>query len=815
MTKIRGILIAGILILTAFVLSGCGSIAIEAFAKTDLVNIMTDRINANKEIASRLHNSGLISEEERDSIIKSIDSQMGAYLDGSVTTNSKLQQRLFDAIVDWNAPNWVSSKTENGVEKNSYGYTEEEWFNDVVTSYIAYTKGVSDKVDIRLLKGKNSNIVPISIIDGKTGDDINKRLAYKVYVLKPFAKTTSDTTISSQTSLDELISLVRQATIDRKKINNNDLDRFFMPAKNEKGEHVTLLDISKWENQVVADSRGSSLVSNTKYGYDSSGKLEVVEEGNKVTKGVSVKNTGFNTTGNGKTPGNDMIVTGANGRVNMMSIRFHEFNEVAVNNIIETLGMNPDQYLFTTSGSDNRVYIMEYPIHYVSEIKNKDGDSTKFECKFAPSDIGINLMTGKLIKYGLAWGDPSAPGVYFEDSDPYLSVAGSRGPSEEGKSAFVIEGETPDDALIEIGGNKDKVKTGRIVLRDYLEATYAPGVVSGEDLVVFGRKLRLLEFEGNKSDVVAKYYDKEGNPLDIGKGLYIYDFADLEALAVEDEPEIRYLGREGEATGQVTNPVSGDNALGSGLGTSLRKVENLKQVVSDSIYPTDKFPGPLIGTIDYGEHSKPLFYAMVVKRNLFDTALFSGWINAEDTDENSLHWWIRWLADPARNYSYTINTTTLEEFLAGNYSFELRESGIIILDLETINKIQKEYEQQDRENTSKWFRTTFVVIGWAIICYAFVLLIAWAVDTNVDLGLNILEKMTLGHWVAIKHPEELPYADLGERKYIGFQELLLKTLGMAVVGVLLILVNVVDVVVGLVDIFGDIAKMIGRLISGV
>ena len=94
------------------------------------------------------------------------------------------------------------------------------------------------------------------------------------------------------------------------------------------------------------------------------------------------------------------------------------------------------------------------------------------------------------------------------------------------------------------------------------------------------------------------------------------------------------------------------------------------------------------------------------------------------------------------------------------------------------------------------------------------MLLSWAVDTNVDLGFNILEKITFGHWVAIKDGDDLYIPDSDERKYVTLQVLVIKTLGIMVVGVLLIFVNIIDIVIALMRLFGGIAKYIEKIISG-
>ena len=841
MTKSRNRQFITLIACTFVMLSlvGCGDAKVNAFLNTNITTAMGSRVKANKDLANELHTSGLLSDSDLLTVDSNIDSQMAVYMSANLSTDSNLRNILLASVVDWGAPGWQDFSPITG-DVDGIGYKSEDWDSSIVTRYIANnwsaaTSGADVKVP--LFNGKDTTITPISIIDSQTGELVNERFGYTVYVLKPFGSTgtTSTTsTVSPPKSLDEVLAMVSTATADKTKVDDSVLDQLFTKAVDSSGNDVTLLNLSDRNNQVVADSTGSPFVTDSAYRYNkTTGKLEQTTVGNKVTKQVGVYNEAIDPIEVNKVaePGNDMLIWDKSNKIPLISVRFHEFNKSAVDNITKTLGLSPDQYLFTNYNGENRVYIMEYPVNYVTGIHNKSGDLTQYECAFAQSDMGINLRTGKLIKYGSAWGTPTDPGQYFEDSDPYLPVKGAPNAQSEGQSAFVIEGETPSDSLLKVGENQTPVKTGRIILRDYLEATYAPKVVDNENVVAFGRKLRMLEFSGSKTDVIAKYYDKAGLVLPNSASLMIDDFADFPSIITSD-PTVEYVGRIGEAITPPTTPtttatptplpngVAGPPApapvtVNPAIQASLAKIETIKTSVVDSIAPTTEFPGLNMDQVDRGASTKPLFYAMMIRKNMFDSALFSSWINNTDATQNSLDWWIAWLANTNRNYSYKINKTTLETYLTGNYTFQLQQDGILILDLNTINKIQTEYTAQAKDDNMKWFRTTFVILGYIVLCYAFVILMAWSTDTTVDLGLDLLGKVSFGHWVAIKDDSEIPYTDLSDIKFVTFKSLLFKSLGIGTVGILLILVNVVDVVVYLIDMFGGIAQIIGKIITGI
>ena len=135
--------------------------------------------------------------------------------------------------------------------------------------------------------------------------------------------------------------------------------------------------------------------------------------------------------------------------------------------------------------------------------------------------------------------------------------------------------------------------------------------------------------------------------------------------------------------------------------------------------------------------------------------------------------------------------------------------------LETIAKIQQEYTEEHQQGVATGMRTLFMVFGYILIAYAIILMIAWNVDVNVDLGFRILEKASFGRWVAVKSYEEMPYMNMEDTKFINFGGLLASCVGIIVTGILLITVNIVDLVLMLIQLFGGVAEYITRILTGV
>ena len=248
----------------------------------------------------------------------------------------------------------------------------------------------------------------------------------------------------------------------------------------------------------------------------------------------------------------------------------------------------------------------------------------------------------------------------------------------------------------------------------------------------------------------------------------------------------------------------------------------------DHIDCTAEFPGTPLNTLDldvspvdssgnpihtvYADYAsdRPLFYAMVVARGLGENGLVS--YITSDADKASTSWWNKWLED--HGFSYRIDSDATLEFLKDNYAFELNEAGIVVIDLETVSKIQQEFKEQEKLDTSHTIRTWFKIIGFVLVGYATLMMLTWALDTNVDMGINSLEKITFGKYVAVADDKEIPQTGDLKVHYVGFQGICVAAFVIASVGILLVLVDIVSIVLALIHSIGRLASYISTLISG-
>ena len=795
----------------AFMLTGCSG-RLQTFVETDLRDMITNRIVANQNLAQQLYNAGLMTELEYQTIMNALKDKEVELLKANEGDKSA-QKPMFSAIASFRTVPWVYSyTTEDGDQVNAEGYTESDWDDYIASNAIDnYFGSIPGSEYMNAIKGSGS-VVPVSIIDEDTGVDINKRFGFPIYVLKTAQNLGGETT---EMPLDEISEMINKAITDPNNIDLAILDKYFTPALDEKGNKVTLLDTTKRENKIVVTSDGAS----TNYvNHPDSEKHP-----NKVLKSQR-SNTTFAGSKYTNKPGKDMIVRQEGYEI--FSVRFTEFNQDAIDKVIKTLGLTDGKYLVTADGAGGRVYLLEYPAHYVESFE-EDGDN--FKANFKQSNLGVNLKTGDFVKYSGAWDEAqdgkSTSGVTTLKEDPYLTLRGAANNVDVAHASFSLYG----DSEFKLGEKNVNVKSGRLILRDYLEATYAPGVVTDENVVLFGRKIRIENFSGTKDKVIANFYNQLGQKIDTGGSIYINDFADIKYLT-SGSPEVRFIKGLQEADMNRVGSSEDSSGIGDATGIvgedseetpsteeliqdAIKKIDELPMSNTDKIDVSIGFPSKDLGRIDNHESETPYMYAMAVKKSMFDTGLFSGWIYNTDSEGSSLTWWNDWLRE--HQYSYKIDKTILEEYLNGSYAYELGQQGILVLDLETISKIQEEYKEQDTINQNRLIRTMFMLLGAILIGYSLLMLLAWVLDTNVDLGFNILEKMTFGHYIAVTDEFEIPQIDTEERRYIGFNNLVISSCILAVVGIILILVDFMQIGYWLIQIFGGVAKMISRLINNI
>lgn len=772
--KLSGILLLGI---TSLCMSGC-SVKIDVVS-AELVKAIEERAQTNISVIEDLANTGFITEQEKTEWIKSITDLTAKYTN-TAGMEPKDLTTLTNAMAYIDESPTASEKYDLFEEKkdgegHTYrvlnGILEDDWDD---TYLPAVLKTVNKGKYWTTVGVHSGTITSLPMVTTNMQDIINQRLSLPIYVLKSQADIENS---ENNLGLDGIVEQIAQATADPNKINDKILANYFQNS------NQTLLDLGGNSLSVISET-----TSNTS------------SSANQLGKDLVIRQCGFDA----------------------LSVRLTEFNPDTLDVLKKVVGSGSSKFIF----SNGKLYLMEYPVYILNQIKRVDDSS--YNTIVGPSSIHLSLKTKELYRR-------MSDGTYkqIDSSDAYWTFGGAASNTDASLSSFVLWGSsTKLDISFDFKAgsglsNYNKMEEvpggyARIVLRDYLEGSYAPGLVSNENVVAFGRRVRVAGFantdEGDASgrpmdQAFAYYINRDGSKNENLPDLFIDDIADATGLGFYgNEPRVYYIQR-----GNVNKDADGMTPLDAseledGLKTSLQAVNQLTWEAKDTITPYIKFPGTSIATVDNFYDSKPQFYVIPVVKGFFESALYSDWLSSSDQTA-SLTWWNNWLT--SHNFAYQINSSALEELLLGNYQFELNQQGVVILDLETIAKIQEDYEEIDQAEKTKSIRTLFVVLGWLLIALSIIFLLAWTLDTNVDFGVNILEKLTFGHWIAIKYEDEMPYTDLQGRSYITLKALSIKILVMIFVGLVLIFVPVTNIAVKFIEIFGGFADIVSNLLSGI
>lgn len=808
----------------------------------DLSGQIQDRVEDNLSIVEALYQSGLITKEMKNTYIKSIE--VNAEQFEQMLRNPNKNKTLVNAITGYQV---ISS----GVLMNAYGWTAKDIKNTFGENpdYSEYFLSTALH-NLHLLnnipaKTAGSTLQPIVLVNNDISEQINQRLSYNVWVLRqdlPQGTTIKDVYEAVNKAKDNNLD----SGEDETKTVNSIMEKYFVELKDENGKPVPLIDISKPENQIVRPSRDSY------YRIDDSNKVitafREMENDEKMNESA-YRYKGLNTAGY------DLLIY--NMGIPNIAFRIVEFNREAYDNIVGQVGLDKNKYMLVGNEGDTRAYLLQYPIGYVSGFELSE-DNNQFKARIEKSMLEVNLMTGGTLKSGAS----------LDYIDGTTQAERDRQEKEEQKEAdkaeenkkkqnsedvevdskveryvlmdskdqenisYMIYGSTgltsnndTDPWDLSFGATKAKASIPRIVIRDYLEATYSPGIVSNEDIVAFGRMIRLLRFEGSLSDTVARYVDAKGRF--IGKDtnsvtLKISNFSDFDR-ASGMEPYNMHLPES------ETESIQSSGVFETNMTPAVdpQKMSDLPMLVTNEfIKTTEQFPGPMIAKADNSgieKNTKPVFYTMLTNLDVMMSGTMN-WIlkdSYQDTDSaevesikkdigvGSLQWWNQWLID--HSFIYQVSTNRAADFLTGNYSFELGEQGIFIVNLETIAKIQSEFDDNASKGLVATFRAFIRVMGYFFIGYSVLVVLAWIFDTTISPGVQLLQRITFGRMIAVSSEKEIP--NCNETVYTGFQSVILAAVVYLITGIILVKFDVLDLVYLLTKTVGSISVLFEKIIK--
>jgi len=840
-------------------LSGCGKSTMQNFAMTTLPQALSERANANIELAKKFHLINAISDEDYSNIVSNINDQLARYLEGvtdsedetstidntvvsesidavrrlhiaGIGTNPALPDEL-DVIVDEQIEKLVlnSDKTAyctmGTADEHVYymPYPDENHSFDsgetlashVMSNYVAYKRLKADSRNDEILYRQNKNIEPIQffttryddasekhIIEDSMAEKLNSITKSKLYVLRTDIVNNYGTN-----ELDQLMANVQAAlegtsgdktSADMDKAIQH-LSNYFVEATDNSGNPIYLLDDKEYN--MVQISRKQP---------DGEHKVE---------------------------PGYDLRISQYNIE-DVMDLVIAELNQEAYNNLAGELGLDATRIHLVKHGAEWKAYLMIYPISVINSLtltEDKDsGGYERVEAGIKKSGLGINLKTGKFIKYGFdeTTGKFDENDVTEIDAEEfYLTITPSQNETVAGTSSLVLSGYTTT-TVKDNSGREHSIYCGRIILRDYLEATFAPGYNTGDDgnLAVFGRKIRMNM--GAEDFEVSDSVSRTVNGVEIPQTRLLYDrgvtvgyFVDINGEKVINSPELEItdfcgaemLQRDIKNATVFRLPYINEE-VSYKYGDVTSDTPDISELtisnMADTIYPTMWFPSPDLGAVDYRTDNEKMqrFYCIATTKGIFQSALYSSWINSE-TPEASLAWWNGYLQD--NGFTYNVSVADIQQYLTGNYRYEISQTGVVILDLETVEKIQEIFDSEDDQKRISFIRTAFIIAGWLMIGLSFVLMLLWVFDTNTDIGFGLLEKFTMGRWVAVKYEDDIPYNNANSQRYITFKGVIMKTLIFIAVGIILIRINVFAIAQLLIQTFGQIATGIEKMIRGI
>lgn len=616
------------------------------------------------------------------------------------------------------------------------------------------------------IEGRDSGATGLRVISDADEKTINELCNYKVYVLKsPTGKKYNG--LHSLSELANAVYILKQEESDNKK----------------SSQHQAAIKIL---NEYFSDS-GEKLVDTT-------------------SSGVPILKETVMASGNDSTLGKDLTLT-SDGVVTM-KIRMYEFNPDAIDLLCGAAEGERDKYYVDTA--QGIVYLMEYPIAVAQTLKTveKDGE-TQYQLDFEDKATMFrgNIATGQMA---------SMDGTVWEVEGDYIySTSGEKG----GASSFAISGQTEYD---DIGAKKKTIKgCHRVVLLDYLEMSPMPDLVKDEEFVALGRRIRLKRRKGTYKQEIGVFVDKNGKVADASPKILATDMIDNRSLKAGKKSEggyetdgkvVKLALKEKKGTGKNKKAEKEEE---TGLA-SAQKYKHFPAVYDDVIKLKLSFPGNVDkadkGSVGDGK-TMMRFAGLATDANIFDTALYSNWINIEgDGDGNgSLEWWNTWLKD--NSYQYYIDPNTLMAYLGENYSYEMSGEGQIILDLETIGKIQDGYDEDDRRDLTASIRTASVALGIILIAYSVLIVGAWIFDTSLVAGPKLLKFLSFGQWTAITNDDEVPYVDTDKQQFVKLKDVVIRAVVICCIAAALTLLDVISILHWIVNTFGGLIGVIKGLLG--
>lgn len=780
---VRNLKLSALLVACGIVLSGCNNDLSEYYDNPGV--IVQERIDANRNLLSSLYTSGLLDDETHKA------------LEDSLNNNTKrLQKQLKGESGDVpedlrSACRWMvtdgarcGALIEDKIEEGKFKYPKLNAYN-----------GAKSVIKSKLKP--NENATAFALFSEQDESLFKNMLGMKIYVLN---SDSVGTDISNISAACEKIKSGKFKDDDEKKACYSVLIKYF------KDSGQTILNDS------------DKLIKESDPYKEAEQANDVKGPANVMGKDLVLYSDGFATT----------------------SFKVRELNKETIDKLVGDGAYSKDKFLQIKAddilGTTNALYLMEYPVSYIDSV-SYDKTAKKATVNIKNSDaIRVNIMSGEVVNiHGKDVIDKDAK-VAMEK---LLNVTPS---TSEGQSSFILWNKAnnvvfPDGKYTDSSGNDvapdginisptgestyngavvntggKSAETNSILLRDYLELNYMPGVVSDDErYVALGRRLRIsdLNSDGTVKDIekpFAKFVDKDGVAVE-GGSVMITDLIDTTSGNSDNPKKSIKLAVYDDAGEQILSNSS------SGSGFTLDKVENVfdKVEFKAKISVTMQFPvddsrsGNMLAVDDasynFGEESRGIYYGMATDVNIFNSNLYSGWINIASAENGGLKWWNSWLE--SNKYNYRINENNLLAYLGLNFNAEIAKAGssYIVFNEDTIKNLNKDIRQDERVHKATFVRTSFVIAGFLVIIYAILLMSAWVVDVSTASSFGMMKALTGGHCIAVQDDSEIPTVDPSSTKYLTMWSTLIRSIVIIAIGIVIIKVDVLSLAGGVFNAF--------------
>lgn len=761
---------------------------------------LVQRVEANEALAKQLNDNGLITDVEYNTIYSHLETKRTDLLN------------LSDKLKETGSKN-VKDLENDTTLRAILGQAQAFWdtsFDDVSDTYknqdsfesadiIALLKHYKDQVNLYdSIPRDYVSVQQFEILDDSIKSEIRNSEKGKVYVLDMSKiqglggqqNNSADAIAGYVQSLNEAIdgmkmnengTVTRQdgSTVSYTEIKNT-LDKVFSPLLDDEGNQVSWIDLQSLDtiqiSQPVQQQQGAV----------------ALNQGSTATGGLNLRENYVNQ------PGYDLVISnkitdkdGNSNNINLMTIKTEELNADVINEMINSITNATQSRMMLIDGN---WYVQMYPVAIIGNITDQ-GNTFKIDYQIQDQML-LDLRTGNILKVN------GSKEIVTNLNDGYITLGNG---SLEDYSQFILSDSSLTGEL-NLGGSQgspEQVKNNIpvFILRDYMEATFSPGVVNDghvdEPVVVYGRliRLKLSSTSGstyNKDDVIGYYISRDHIKM-TGTGfdeLRIQSLADAQTLLKSENRKIKRIASVTEQykPGIPDEVKDSENPNKTAGDSGQTLVGNLPKEIVQQINPILTFPGDL-DAWDRDDSSKPIMFCLTLNSSIVDNGLYAHWFKSED-EVNSLGAFQVWLNQ--RGYNYKLTENLVYKWLTVNYNIDVKKD-VAIMNVDQIQKTNQILSNKKTDRSMNLFRSAMLIMGAIIMSWEVVAVIAWVFDANIGLDLHILEKVSFGSMTAIKYKDEVSDiygqgADVA--KPVTFSDLIKKVIALSAISLCLLTVDI-------------------------